>query len=178
MPDWRCNSPSSRRICACVVTSRAVVGSSAMSRSGSFARAMAIMTRLALAARQLVRPGIEPQCRIGELYPLEQFHNSVTSLVTTQSAVKGEGLAHLALDRVQRIQTRHRLLEDHRDAVAADGLQSFRRRPEQLFAAKADRSRGVTGSRVGKQLEHTQSGHRLARSRFPHEGDGPSPSAT
>ncbi len=33
------------RICACVVTSSAVVGSSAISRSGSLTRAMAIMAR-------------------------------------------------------------------------------------------------------------------------------------
>jgi hypothetical protein len=36
---------SSARICACTVTSSAVVGSSAISRSGSLASAMAIMTR-------------------------------------------------------------------------------------------------------------------------------------
>ena len=36
---------SSARICACTVTSSAVVGSSAISRSGSLASAMAIITR-------------------------------------------------------------------------------------------------------------------------------------
>ncbi len=45
MPISFCNSSSSRRICACVVTSSAVVGSSAISRSGSLASAIAIMTR-------------------------------------------------------------------------------------------------------------------------------------
>ena len=38
-------SASSARICACTVTSSAVVGSSAINRSGSLARAIAIMTR-------------------------------------------------------------------------------------------------------------------------------------
>ena len=38
-------SLSSFRICACTVTSSAVVGSSAINRSGSFAKAMAIITR-------------------------------------------------------------------------------------------------------------------------------------
>ena len=41
---WRIRS----RIWAWIVTSRAVVGSSAMSRSGSQARAMAIITRWAM----------------------------------------------------------------------------------------------------------------------------------
>ena len=45
MPSRVCVSFSSLRICACTVTSSAVVGSSAISRSGSFASAMAIITR-------------------------------------------------------------------------------------------------------------------------------------
>ena len=45
MPSRVCVSFSSFRICACTVTSSAVVGSSAISKSGSLAKAMAIMTR-------------------------------------------------------------------------------------------------------------------------------------
>ena len=41
----RCSPRSRSRICAWVVTSSAVVGSSAISMSGSQASAMAIMTR-------------------------------------------------------------------------------------------------------------------------------------
>ena len=45
MPKRFCRSASRSRICAWIVTSSAVVGSSAMSTSGSLAIAMAIMTR-------------------------------------------------------------------------------------------------------------------------------------
>ena len=45
MPSSRCSDFRSSRICAWMVTSSAVVGSSAISRSGSLASAMAIMTR-------------------------------------------------------------------------------------------------------------------------------------
>ena len=45
MPSRPCSSFKSFRICACTVTSSAVVGSSAISRSGSFASAIAIITR-------------------------------------------------------------------------------------------------------------------------------------
>ena len=45
MPSRFWMSFSSAMICACTVTSSAVVGSSAMSRSGSLASAMAIITR-------------------------------------------------------------------------------------------------------------------------------------
>ena len=44
-PSWALRSATCRRICAWTVTSSAVVGSSAMSRSGSHSSAMAIMTR-------------------------------------------------------------------------------------------------------------------------------------
>ena len=45
MPSRARISASSARICACTVTSSAVVGSSAISKSGSLASAIAIMTR-------------------------------------------------------------------------------------------------------------------------------------
>ena len=45
VPSFFCNSASSFRICACTVTSSAVVGSSAIRMSGSLASAMAIITR-------------------------------------------------------------------------------------------------------------------------------------
>ncbi len=45
MPKRACRPFSSFRICAWMVTSSAVVGSSAISRSGSLASAMAIITR-------------------------------------------------------------------------------------------------------------------------------------
>ena len=45
MPSWRCSRLISSRICAWIVTSSAVVGSSAMSSAGLHDSAMAIMTR-------------------------------------------------------------------------------------------------------------------------------------
>ena len=45
MPRFACSSRSSSSTCAWMVTSRAVVGSSAISRSGSPASASAIITR-------------------------------------------------------------------------------------------------------------------------------------
>ena len=45
LPKSSCSVFISERICACVVTSSAVVGSSAISRSGSLISAIAIITR-------------------------------------------------------------------------------------------------------------------------------------
>ena len=45
IPSSRCRRSSSARICACTVTSSAVVGSSAISSFGSLASAIAIIAR-------------------------------------------------------------------------------------------------------------------------------------
>jgi len=63
-PAARRAAPGSAR---CTVTSSAVVGSSAISSFGSQASAMAIITTLLLAARQLVRIGAAcARCGLGD----------------------------------------------------------------------------------------------------------------
>ncbi len=62
------------RICACTVTSSAVVGSSAMSRRGSQESDSASMHALAHAAGQLVRVVAEPPLGVGDPDQLEQLH--------------------------------------------------------------------------------------------------------
>ena len=47
-------------------------------------------------------------------------------------------LADLPLDRVQRVERGHRLLEDHADAVAADLAQEAVVAADQLLAVEAD----------------------------------------
>ena len=82
-------------------------------------------------------------------------------------------LADLTLDRVQRIERGHRLLEHHRDAVAADTLQLGFGRADQLLAGKADgRSGRVGGQWVGQKLEDGERRHRLARARFADQRQG------
>ena len=66
MPCLACRSFSSSRICACTVTSSAVVGSSAMNRSGRLASAMAIITRWRWPPEKLMRIGAEPRGRIDD----------------------------------------------------------------------------------------------------------------
>ena len=61
------------RIWAWMVTSRAVVGSSAMSSSGSQASAIAIITRWRHAARHLVRVGLDPPLGVGDADHPEQL---------------------------------------------------------------------------------------------------------
>ena len=52
--------------------------------------------------------------------------------------VQGEGLGELAANAVHGVQRRHRFLEDHRDAIAADLAHPRGRQVRQAFALEPD----------------------------------------
>ena len=58
-----------------------------------------------------------------------------------RAPVRPEHLADLEADRVDRVQRGQRVLEDHRDARAADPAGAARRHREQVAALEADRRR-------------------------------------
>src|SRR5215471_8359277 len=97
-PSRRVSPLISSRICAWMVTSRAVVGSSAMISLGSQASAMAIITRWRM----------PPDSWCG--YCLRR---------RAGAAVLLEGLGDLPADGEHRIERGHRLLEHHADVAAA-----------------------------------------------------------
>ena len=72
MPRFARSASSSSRICACTVTSSAVVGSSAMSSSGSRGERDGDHHALAHAAAQLVRVLVEPALGRRHAHLLEQ----------------------------------------------------------------------------------------------------------
>ena len=74
---------------------------------------------LALAAGQLVRIAAEPGLRIGNADLGQQFEDARARRRAGDAAVQQQNLADLLLDGVQRIERRHRLLEDDGDVVAA-----------------------------------------------------------
>ena len=67
MPSSLCTSRMSFRICACTVTSSAVVGSSAMRSAGRQISAMAIIARWRKPAGKLERIGVDRLRRSREL---------------------------------------------------------------------------------------------------------------
>ena len=127
---------------------------------------------LALAARELVREGVEPVRRLGNADLLQQLERALARGRARQALVQDQHLVHLPLDRVQRVERGHRLLEDHRDAVAAHVQKVARRRADQLAALEADAAVGMVGHRVGQELQDRQRRHRLARARFAHHRQG------
>ena len=131
---WR----SSARICACTVTSSAVVGSSAISSFGSQASAMAIMARWRM----------PPDNSCG--YWRRRRGTSVMRTCSSSSAARARAslpahaamrdqrLGDLVADAQVRRERGHRILEDHRDAAAA---QRRGARAEQIEAFEARAAR-------------------------------------
>ncbi len=89
-----------------------------------------------------------------------------------QALVQEQHLVDLPLDRVQRVERGHRLLEDHRHAVAAHRRSSRCRRADQLLALEADAAGRMPRHRIGQQLQDRQRRHRLARARFADQRQG------
>ncbi len=74
---------------------------------------------LALAAGELVGVGTRGKLRIGNADLGEQVQHPGGPLRLRHAGVNVEHLADLVADGAQRIERRHRLLEDHGDACAA-----------------------------------------------------------
>ena len=119
------------RIPAWIVTSSAVVGSSATSIFGSHASAIAIITRCRIPP--------ESWCGYSSTRPLGRGDaergraarsRAVARAGRERSRCRSQHLRDLPADRERRVERRHRLLEDERDLAAAD--------PPQLRRASAE----------------------------------------
>src|SRR5262249_12237299 len=105
----------------------------------------------------------EAALRLRQADQTQQLDRARSRRRGVEAAVDEQDLADLALDGVQRIQRRHRLLKDHRDAVAANAAQGGGWSADELGVLKADAAGGVRRVRIRQQLKDRQCGHRLAR---------------
>ena len=64
--------------------------------------------------------GAQALARLRDADQLQQLQCACTRLRLVQPLVQGEHLPNLPLYTVQRVERAHRLLKDHRDAVATD----------------------------------------------------------
>ena len=159
-----------------MVTSSAVVGSSASSRPGELARAIAIIDPLAHAAGELVRVVAEararrPGCRPG---PAARRRARVRR-PAAQAGMRLQVLADLAADREHRVERGHRLLEDHRD-LAARATAAARARPSPPARDRA-RSPSPRRARVAVPGPGSNAAPRSCPSRIRRRGPGPRPAA-
>ena len=130
----------SSRIWAWIVTSRAVVGSSAMSSSGLVERAMAIMTRWRIPPESWC--GYSRARRFASGIPTWPSISTARSLrlAPRDPLVERDRLRDLVAARVDRVERGHRLLEDHRDRVAADVPHLLVGHREEVAAREPDRA--------------------------------------
>jgi hypothetical protein len=125
---------------------------------------------LAHAAGELVRPGAQALLRRRDADARERRGGLVARLRARHRAVRQDGVDHLVADAQQRMQRGHRILEDHRNATAADRAQLALRHGAQVAAAVAHRARHDTG-RVD-QPEDRIGGDRLAAAGLADDSEG------
>ena len=148
MPCSACSRIRRSRICFWIVTSSAVVGSSAISSFGLQAMRHGDHHALALAARHLVRKGAKRRSA-GSGMPtcVEQLDRArARRCPRSMPMMDLQHLLDLEADGEARIEARHRLLEDHRDVLADDlaalavGSASSRSRPSKVMRVGASPS--------------------------------------
>ncbi len=107
---------------------------------------------LALAAGQLMRIALQPGLRVGNADLGENFQRPRAGRRAGQAAVQQQDLADLLLDRVQRIERRHRLLEHDGDVVAAHLAHLALGQLQQIAAVELDAARRMVRRRIGQQF--------------------------
>ena len=157
---------SSSRICAWIVTSSAVVGSSAISSFGSHGERHRDHRALPHAAGELVRIVLAGAAsRSGSRPGRAARPRAVSACALSIAEVRLERLADLPADRQHRVQRGHRVLEDHRDLAAADRAQLLVRQREQVAAA--EHRRALRDAAVARQdPEQRERGDALAAARL------------
>jgi LmbE family N-acetylglucosaminyl deacetylase len=128
------------------VTSSAVVGSSAIRSFGLVGERHGDHHALPLAAGELVRISLSAASQAHGM-PTWFKQLQVRARRLPQSLVQIEDLADLPFSiGVQRIERRHRLLEDHRDVVAAHLPQHLIGGLQQVMPAKENFSGGMAAA--------------------------------
>ena len=140
MPSSSCSSLISSRICAWIVTSSAVVGSSAISSFGLQASAIAIITRWRM----------PPEKRCGYSWKRDFAAGMRTfssrRIVSASAAERDRPRCRISASAIWKpmvstgLRLGHRLLEDHRDLVAADLAHLRFGQRQQLLAGELDRA--------------------------------------
>ena len=74
---------------------------------------------LPLSARQLMRIGFQALQRLANTDQFQQFQRPLTCRAPLQAFMNFQHFTDLLFHRVQRVQRGHRLLENHRNPVAA-----------------------------------------------------------
>ena len=144
-----------------MVTSSAVVGSSAISSLRSAGQRHGDERALPHPAGELVRVLLESPGRIRDADLVEQVGSFDHGLRSLHAAMPFQHLGHLDADGHHRVQARQRVLEDHCEVATPPVAHPVDRQREQVGALEIDDAGdGVAAFR--QQPHDRQRGHRLA----------------
>ena len=104
---------------------------------------------LAHAAGQLVRILLHPPPRLGDAHRIQHRDGALLGLRPAEALVAAQAFDHLRADRQHGIEAGHRLLEDHRDVVAADVLHLGIGEREQVAPLEQRRAGGDPSAGLG-----------------------------
>ena len=152
----------SSMICAWIVTSSAVVGSSAIRIDGLHESAIAIIARCRMPPENWCGKSSTRDSGFG----IPTWRSSSTARLLRAALVdllvRLDRLDDLLADPVHRVQRRHRILEDHPDLVAAVVLHLRVRELEQVAALVVHLAAEARVD-VARQAHDRHRGHALAR---------------
>jgi hypothetical protein len=150
--------------CAWIVTSRAVVGSSANKELRIAGERHRDHHALAHAAGELMRIGLKAPRRVGDPDEPEQLDDACLALLAALVVVEQDGLADLVPNRHHGIERAHGLLEHHGDVAAADVRHAGAREIQEVDAFELDPALDDPPRRLRDQAQYREGGDRLARS--------------
>ena len=117
---------------------------------------------LPLPARELMGVLVERLLRVRHLHETQQLDRALAGRRRSERAVvRAQRLGDLESDRVDRVQRRHRLLEDHRDVTAAERADRRGIRTAQLAVEELHRTGDARV--LGQQAEQGHRARALAR---------------
>ena len=123
---------------------------------------------LAQPAGQLVRILAQPVGRARDADPLEQLDRARPRGGARGAEVAAVNLHELVADRVGGIERRHRLLEHHHHAIAAQAGELLARGGREVFALEREAAHAAFGG-GRKQAHQRERSHRLAAAGFADE---------
>ncbi len=117
---------------------------------------------LALAARELMGVGAEALLGLLDADHVQQLQRALARRRRRHALVQDQRLTDLLRNRVQWVERRHRLLEDHADLVAARTRERRRVGADEFGAAISDGAARMARGGIRQQLQDGERRHRFA----------------
>ena len=109
---------------------------------------------LAHSARELMREALKTCLRPRDANHLEQLDCTRSGLRRRRLPMRLDGLDHLLLDREDRVQAGHRILEDHRDVRPADASKLLLPEYDQVLTLEHDPTSFDPAGRLGQEADY------------------------